>query len=64
MIRLAIPEWDSEINSLSDPHKNDLGMATLSYIYGGITVPNSFVCPKSLNEFYEENTSSSKPFIG
>jgi hypothetical protein len=61
-----IPEWDSEINSLPDPHKKnhrDLGMATL-YIYGGIIVPNSFVCLKSLKQIYEENTSSSKPFVG
>ena len=62
-----IPEWDSEINSLPDPHKKnhrDLGMTTLLYIYGGVIVPNSFVCLKSLKQLYEENTSSSKPFVG
>ena len=62
-----IPDWDSEINSLPDPHKKnhrDLGMTTLLYIYGGIILPNSFVCLKSLKQLYEDNTSSSKPFIG
>ena len=61
-----IPEWDYEMNALPDPHKKnhrDLAMVTLLYIYGGIIVPNSFLCIKSLKEMYEENTLS-KPFIG
>ena len=50
-----IPEWNDDINSLPDPHKKnhrDLGMVTLLYIYGGIIVPNSFLCIKNLKEMF------------
>lgn len=62
-----IPGWSSDINCLPDPHKSnqrELGMATLLYIYGGIIVPNSFVCLKSLKELYDHSISMSKPFVG
>lgn len=62
-----IPEWTTDINSLSDPHKSnyrELGMTKLLYIYGGIIVPNSFVCLKSFKELYDRSISLSKPFVG
>lgn len=62
-----IPHWIYEINTLPDPHKTycrELGMATLLHIYGGIVVPNSFLCIKSLKNMYEDGISNSKPLIG
>jgi hypothetical protein len=62
-----IPYWTYKINALSEPHKThcrELGMATLLYIYGGIVVPNSFLCIKSLKTVYENGILASKPFIG
>jgi hypothetical protein len=61
-----IPYWKHEISALPDPHKThyrELGMTTLLYIYGGIIVPNSFLCLSSLKTIYENGISSSKPFI-
>lgn len=62
-----IPNWVHNINTLPDPHKTycrEFGMATLLYIYGGIIVPNSFLCFKSLKSVYEKGISNSKPFVG
>jgi hypothetical protein len=61
-----IPSWEHEISTLPDPHKThcrELGMTTLLYIYGGIIVPNSFLCLNSLKPIYENGISNSKPFI-
>lgn len=60
-----IPDWDVDINLLSEPHKTncrDLAMLTILYIYGGMIVPNTFLCLKSLKELYDDHIS--KPFIG
>lgn len=59
-----IPSWSHKINDLPDPHKKncrDLGMATILYIYGGIIVPNSFLCLKNLKGLYD---TTPKPFVG
>jgi hypothetical protein len=61
-----IPSWNFNMNSLTEPLKSNVreyGITMLLYIYGGIVVPNSFVCLKNLMELYERAISNNKPFI-
>jgi len=46
-----IPTWEINMATLSEPHKStyrEYGMLQLLYLYGGIIVPNSFICTKNL----------------
>jgi hypothetical protein len=46
-----IPTWEVNMSMLSEPHKStyrDIGMLQLLYLYGGMIVPNSFICTKNL----------------
>jgi len=57
-----LPNWDVNVSTLSDPiksHMRELGMAEILYVYGGIIVPNSFVCLKNLIPMYSEG----QPFV-
>ncbi len=61
-----LPNWDVDVSKLPEPMKSNyryLGMAQLIYIYGGLTVPNSFLCMKDLKYFYEMNCKNNKPFF-
>lgn len=64
--RKLLPDWDVQIDSLSDPIKSnyrELGLISLLHDYGGIVVPNSFLCMKSLKSLYDKCASESKPFV-
>jgi hypothetical protein len=61
-----IPNWPHNLASMAEPHRSqyrDIGMIQVLYLYGGIIVPNSFVCLKNLAPLYAE-TSEGRPFIG
>lgn len=61
-----LPNWDVKVSELPEPMKSNyrlLGMAQLIYIYGGFTLPNSFLCTKNLKYFYETNCKKEKPFV-
>ena len=60
-----IPGWDADVANLPEPLKTNarkIGLMTLLYLYGGVIVPNSFVCSKSLKSMYDDGTSGSRPF--
>lgn len=55
-----IPGWRYDLLSMPDPIKSQMrqyGLAKLLYCYGGLIVPNTFICMKSLLPLYEEGTS-------
>jgi hypothetical protein len=61
-----IPGWDIDVKKLADPfkpHYRELAMTQLLYIYGGMIVPNSFICMKNLLPFYEESVEKNAPFV-
>lgn len=61
-----IPSWDIDLNQVAEPHKThlrELGILQLIYFYGGMSVPNSFICTKNLKTFYENGTAWDKPFV-
>lgn len=53
-----IPSWDIDLASVAEPfksHYREIGMMQLLYYYGGIVVPNSFLCMKNLKPLYDGN---------
>jgi hypothetical protein len=52
-----IPTWEVNMSTLSEPHKStyrEVGMLQLLYLYGGIVVPNSFICMQNLAPLLSE----------
>jgi hypothetical protein len=61
-----IPSWDIDLASVAEPlksHYREIGMLQLLYYYGGMIVPNSFLCMKNLKGLYDVNMQSGKPFV-
>jgi hypothetical protein len=61
-----IPSWDIEISQVAEPMKHrlrELGLLQLVYYYGGMVVPNSFVCLRNLKSLYDEGTQGNRPFV-
>jgi hypothetical protein len=60
-----IPTWDIQLSTIAEPmrsHLREIGMLQLVYFYGGMAVPNSFLCLKNLIGLYNDGISSGKPF--
>lgn len=61
-----IPSWDINLSTIAEPKRTEfrkLGLLKLVYYYGGMVVPNSFLCLKNLKGFYEEGVMNDKPFV-
>ena len=61
-----LPSWDIDISTLAEPiksHFRELGLAQLIYYYGGMVVPNSFICKKNLKPLYDNGISGNKAFV-
>ena len=55
--RRLIPDWNIDLEQLSEPTKNtfrQLGLSKLLYYYGGMTVPVSFLCMQDLRPLYDQ----------
>jgi hypothetical protein len=56
-----IPSWDIDLASVAEPlksHYREIGMLQLLYYYGGMIVPNSFLCMRNLKPLYDQNIKS------
>jgi hypothetical protein len=61
-----IPGWDISIASLAEPMKSqtrEIAMLQVVYQYGGMIVPNSFLCLKNLVDIYQKGTLENKAFF-
>lgn len=61
-----LPDWTIDISSLdgiTKTHMREIAKLKLLQKFGGLIVPDSFVCLKSLKNFYENATEYKKPFI-
>lgn len=61
-----LPTWEVDLVNMAEPmksHYRELGMFQLLYYYGGMVVPNSFICLKNLKPLYDNSISSKKPFV-
>jgi hypothetical protein len=61
-----IPSWDVDLTRLAEPFRTrarQIGLTELVYYYGGMVLPNSFLCMKPLRDFYLNATTGDKPFV-
>lgn len=61
-----IPNWNINMNLLSDPMKcyvRQLALSKLIYTYGGINVPISFLCFRDLITLYHKGTNDDTMFV-
>lgn len=61
-----IPSWDIDLNTVAEPmksHIRQIGLLKLVYYYGGMVVPNSFLCIKNLKDLYNEGISNNNAFV-
>lgn len=61
-----IPGYDKNVGNMPEPLKTqyrEIAMLELLYLYGGMIVPNSFLCMTNLNKLYNELIQLKKPFI-
>jgi len=61
-----IPGWDVDVSSLPEPIKTQyrqIALLTLINSYGGIIVPNSFVCTNTLKPLQQQITNNGVPFV-
>lgn len=61
-----LPSWDVNVSTMAEPMKSqyrELGMTRLLEVYGGMIVPNSFLCIKPLKPFYDESISLGRAFV-
>lgn len=60
-----IPSWSVDMATVAEPFRRrcrEYGLATLLHMYGGMVIPNSFVCFRDLLPMYQEHAA--KPFVG
>jgi hypothetical protein len=61
-----IPGWDANVPTMAEPLKTyfrELALVNLLHIYGGMVVPDSFLCTKPLWNFYKDGISAKRPFV-
>jgi hypothetical protein len=61
-----IPTWDINLSKIAEPLRSQyrqLGLAQLIYYYGGMLVPNSFLCSRNMKDLYEVGIEGNKPFV-
>ena len=61
-----IPTWTMDLSTVPKPMRSryrEKGMLELMYLYGGMIVPNSFLCTKPMLEMYTNGISNKTPFM-
>ena len=62
-----IPGWSVNLDDVANPiksHLRQLALCNLLNTYGGLLVPSSFICFKSLKPVYDANKNDNKMFVG
>jgi len=63
-----LPNWNIDFSRIANPiktHLRLLGMCNILNLYGGIVVPSSFICLKSLKSLYEKGIKGGEEmFVG
>jgi hypothetical protein len=62
-----IPGWVTVMDQVSEPMREYyryIGMLNLLYLYGGMTIPSSFLCFKNMNKLYEKGLEGNDVFVG
>jgi len=61
-----LPTWNIDLPNMAEPQKTQyrqLGLAQLVYYYGGVVVPNSFLCTRNLKGLYNQGIQNKKSFV-
>lgn len=61
-----IPGWTTNVAALPEPMRTqfrEYGLMNLIYLYGGLLVPNSFICTRNMKSLYEDGLQNGKPFV-
>ena len=61
-----IPEWDIKLTNLADPLKSvlrEIALMKLIHIYGGMVVPDTFLCTQNLKPLYDSCIQHDMPFV-
>ena len=61
-----LENWDIDLNTVAEPMRTryrEIGMLELVHQFGGLVLPNSFVCLKSLKDVYYTGTEGGRPFV-
>lgn len=61
-----IPTWSTNLATVPEPMRSrmrDKGMIELLYIYGGMIVPNSFLCLQPMIDLYRDGIKNKIPFV-
>lgn len=61
-----IPTWKTDLSTVPEPMRSryrDKGMIELLYIYGGMIVPNSYLCLRPMIDLYKDGIKNKTPFI-
>ena len=62
-----LPNWSVDLKTIANPiktHIRQLALANILNTYGGMFVPSSFICLKSLRPLYDANIAENKIFVG
>ena len=60
-----IPNWSIDLKTVAEPmrsHIREVGLMELIYYYGGMLVPNSFLCTRNMKELYDTGVYENKMF--
>jgi hypothetical protein len=62
-----LSDWEyGSLEMMAEPaktHLRQIGLAMLVYKYGGMVIPNSFVCTRSLKSLYEAGILENRAFV-
>ena len=62
-----IPNWTTKLGDIPEPQRQfhrQLAMMELVHMYGGMVLPNSFVCVKNLYPMYKDTLAkNNRPFV-
>lgn len=61
-----IPSWDIDLTQMAEPMKSqvrELGLLQIIYYYGGMLVPNSFLCNRKMLRLYKDGTAGGNAFV-
>jgi hypothetical protein len=62
-----LPGWTIDLNQIGDPLRlkiRELALAKVLYYYGGLLLPSSFICMKSLNDIYDACSATERMCVG
>jgi hypothetical protein len=64
---ILLPQWTTDLNNVAQPMKNHMQILALTALinaYGGMCIPSSFVCFKSLYPIYNQAVNENKIAVG